>query len=60
MLGHNQDLDEPQPEVGVRGDNETTLAPDAGRSNNSHTAGLTTATLTSAVRARARVRARVR
>ena len=50
MLGHNRDLDETRPEAGGRGDNETTLAPDAGRSNNSHTAGLTTATLTTAVR----------
>ena len=50
LLGHNQDLDEPRPEAGVRGDNETTLAADVTRSNNSHTAGLTTATLTAAVR----------
>ena len=50
MLGHNQDLAETRPEGGGRGDNETTLAPDVTRSNNSHTAGLTTATLTAAVR----------
>ena len=60
LLGHNQDLDETRPEAGGRGDNETALAPDVTRSNNSHTAGLTTATLTTAVRARARVRVRVR
>jgi len=45
LLGHNQDLDEPQPEAGMRGDNETTLAPDAARSN-SRAAGLATAAAT--------------